>query len=165
MILSMQDAARMANQLKTVPSVDLYKYQGLWFEIAAYAKWFHGDYCAKQIHYSKHGNGYNVLENRDKKNFFTGKPITIKRQLYAMKDYGNAKLKMLYFGLFMGQYWIIDLADDYSYAVVGHPNRNRLSILSRTSVMEDSIYNSVLMRVKEKGYDINKIAKIREYIQ
>ena len=74
-----------------------------------------------------------------------------------MKNTGNAKLKVQFFWPFRGKYWIIDLAEDYSYAVVGHPNRKYLWILSRTPVMDQEIYNEILKRVKDKGFDIGKL--------
>ena len=42
----------------------------------------------------------------------------------------NAKLKVAFFKPFYRRYWIIDLAVDYSYAVVGEPSRKYLWILS-----------------------------------
>ena len=74
-----------------------------------------------------------------------------------MKNTGNAKLKVQFFWPFRGKYWIIDLAEDYSYAVVGHPNRKYLWILSRTPVMDQEIYNEILKRAKDKGFDIGKL--------
>jgi hypothetical protein len=42
----------------------------------------------------------------------------------------NAKLKVAFFKPFYGKYWIIDLAADYSSAVVGEPSWRYLWILS-----------------------------------
>ena len=44
----------------------------------------------------------------------------------------NAKLKVQFFWPFSGDYWIIDLDPGYEYAVVGHPSREYLWILSRS---------------------------------
>jgi apolipoprotein D and lipocalin family protein len=54
------------------------------------------------------------------------------------------------------------LADDYSYAVVGHPNRKYLWILSRTSSMNDAIYQQINARVKQKGFDPSKIKRTKQ---
>jgi apolipoprotein D and lipocalin family protein len=62
-----------------------------------------------------------------------------------------------FFWPFKGKYWIIDLADDYSYAVVGHPNKKYLWILSRTPKMEDAIYQNILTKIQAKGFAIAKI--------
>jgi apolipoprotein D and lipocalin family protein len=62
-----------------------------------------------------------------------------------------------FFWPFKGKYWIIDLAPDYSYAVVGHPNRKYLWILSRNPKMSEEVYKQILVRIKENGFDINKL--------
>ena len=72
---------------------------------------------------------------------------------------GNAKLKVQFFWPLKGKYWIIDLAKDYSYAVVGHPNHNYLWILSRTPEIDDTLYEKLLEGIAEKGFDIGKLEK------
>jgi apolipoprotein D and lipocalin family protein len=67
-----------------------------------------------------------------------------------------------FFWPFKGKYWIIDLADDYSYAVVGHPNKQYLWILSRTATMNDVLFQQITSRLKEKGFDISKIRRTKQ---
>ena len=74
----------------------------------------------------------------------------------------NAKLKVSFFWPFSGKYWIIDLADDYSYAVVGHPNRKYLWILSRTPQMDKELYEQILQRIKAKGFDTTLLQVTRQ---
>jgi len=72
---------------------------------------------------------------------------------------GNAKLKVQFFFPIRAKYWIIDLADDYSYAVVSHPSRKYLWILSRTPHMSDTVYAGIIARLKEKGLDISRLKR------
>jgi apolipoprotein D and lipocalin family protein len=51
------------------------------------------------------------------------------------------------------------LAHDYSYAMVGHPNRNYLWILSRRSTLDEQIYNQLLVQAAEQGFDVRKLVK------
>ena len=64
----------------------------------------------------------------------------------------NAKLQVQFFWPFRGDYWVIELDDDYQYAVVGHPDRSYLWILSRTPQMEDSLYNDLMERIEYIHY-------------
>ncbi len=57
-------------------------------------------------------------------------------------------------------YLIIDLADDYSYTVVGVPNRKYLWIMARESTLPESVYQGILAHVSEQGYDLNLIQKV-----
>ena len=46
--------------------------------------------------------------------------------MYAIRSYyeTNAKLKVSFFWPFSGDYWIIELDNNYQYVVIGHPERN-----------------------------------------
>lgn len=59
-----------------------------------------------------------------------------------------------------GDYVIIDLDEkEYQYAVVGHPSRDYLWILSRTPQMDDGIYGEILSRISKQRYDLDRIKK------
>lgn len=89
----------------------------------------------------------------------TGKHAYIKGKAFVEKNSGNAKLKVQFFWPFKGNYWIIDLAGDYSYAVVSDPTKKYLWILSRTSKMDEAIYQSILSKLVLKGFDLTKLQK------
>jgi len=71
----------------------------------------------------------------------------------------NAKLEVSFFWPFWGDYWIIDLGPVYEYAVVGHPSRHYLWILSRTPTLDDDTYQGILTRLEEKGYTLEPLEK------
>ena len=145
--------------LEAVSSVYLNRYLGKWFEIASFPQRFQkGCYCTT-AEYSLSKKGYLVVENRCNRGSVTGKQSYIKGKAFVVKHSGNAKLKVQFFWPIRGKYWIIDLADDYSYAAVGHPNRKYLWILSRTPEMNQQVYEGILGRMKEKGFDTNKLNK------
>lgn len=58
-----------------------------------------------------------------------------------------------------GDYWIIDLAPDYSYAVIGEPRREYLWLLSRTPKMGAAAYEKFLAGAAAKGFDVSKVEK------
>jgi apolipoprotein D and lipocalin family protein len=145
--------------LQTVPFVDLKKYSGKWYEIASYPQRFQKGCHCTTAEYTATDKDYVIVENRCNKDSVTGKQSYIKGKAFIEKNSGNAKLKVQFFWPFTGKYWIIDLADDYSYAVVGHPNRNYLWILSREPKMKEEIYLQILSRIKDKGFDLSKIQK------
>jgi apolipoprotein D and lipocalin family protein len=146
-----------SKELQTVPAVDLQKYCGKWYEIAAYPQPFQkGCHCTTAA-YTLSDKGYVIVENRCNKNSVNGKTSSIKGKAFVEKNSGNAKLKVQFFWPFKGKYWIIDLAPDYSYAVVSHPNRKYLWILCRTSKMSSEVYEQITARLKEKGFDLDKL--------
>lgn len=143
--------------LKTVLNVDLKKYAGKWYEIASYPQRFQKGCHCTTAEYTLSDKGYVIVENRCNKDSVTGKQSYIKGKAFVEENSGNAKLKVQFFWPFKAKYWIIDLADDYSYAVVSHPNKKYLWILSRTPKMNETTYKQILVRLKEKGFDLSKL--------
>lgn len=152
----------MSQPLKTVPYVDLNKYAGKWYEIASFPQRFQAGCNCTTAEYTLSDKGFVVVENRCNRDSINGKQSYIKGKAYVVENSGNAKLNVQFFWPFKGKYWIIDLADDYSYAVVGHPNRKYLWILSRTSRMNDITYQQIITGIKENGFDISKIKRTKQ---
>jgi apolipoprotein D and lipocalin family protein len=149
----------MSQPLETVPYVDLERYSGLWYEIASYPQRFQRGCHKTTAEYSISERGHVVVVNRCNKDSIDGRQSSIRGKAFVQKNSGNAKLRVQFFWPFRGDYWIIDLADDYSYAVVSHPNRNYLWILSRTTVMDEKIYSGILGRLKDQGFDLDILQK------
>ena len=136
-----------AQSLATVDQVDLDKYAGTWFEIASFPQRFQKGCHATTATYTKTDKDYIIVENKCRKDSINGKESSIKGKAFIDPDSGNAKLKVQFFWPFRGKYWIIDLSDDYSYAVVGHPDRDYLWILCRTPQMDSQTYDAIVDRV------------------
>lgn len=151
----MLTVAAVSQTLQTEPFVDLNKYAGKWYEIASFPQRFQKGCNCTTATYTLSDKGFVVVENRCNKDSVTGKISYIKGKAFVVKNSGNAKLKVQFFWPFRAKYWIIDLADDYSYAVVSHPNKKYLWILSRTATLDQNIYKGILDRLKEKGFDLS----------
>ena len=146
-----------AQELTTVAHVDLERYMGHWYEIAAFPQRFQKGCNCTTAHYSLNKKGHVDIVNSCNKGSMMGKLVSKKGRAFVVEDSGNAKLKARFFWPFTGKYWIIDLADDYSYAVVSHPNRKYLWILSRESRMPQKTYQGILERLASKGLDTDKL--------
>jgi apolipoprotein D and lipocalin family protein len=146
-----------AQTLQTVQHVDLKKYAGKWYEIASFPQYFQKGCHCTTAEYTLSDKGYVIVENRCNKDSVYGKESYIKGKAFVEEGSMNTKLKVQFFWPFKAKYWIIDLASDYSYAVVSHPNKKYLWVLSRTSKMNDIIYQQILSRLKSKGFDLSKL--------
>jgi len=145
--------------LETVPSVDLQKYMGKWYEIAAFPQRFEKGCHCTAAEYEMTDKGYVRVINTCRKDSPDGKVNQAKGKAFVVKGSNNAKLRVQFFWPFRGDYWIIDLAEDYGYAVVGAPDRKYLWILSRTPQMDPVLYQNIVDRVARKGFDISKLAR------
>jgi len=146
-----------AQTLQIVPFVDLNKYSGLWYEIASYPQRFQKNCHCTTAEYTLSPKDYVIVQNRCNKGSIDGKISSIKGKAFVEKNSGNSKLKVQFFWPFKGKYWIIDLAEDYSYAVVSHPSRKYLWILSRTPQLPEKTYREILHRLTENKFDLSKL--------
>jgi apolipoprotein D and lipocalin family protein len=145
--------------LETVKNVDISKYLGKWYEIAAFPQRFEKGCSCTTAEYSIKENGTIEVKNSCIKK---GKPSGATGKAFITDKKSNAKLKVQFFWPFKGKYWIIALAPDYSYAMVGHPNRKYLWILNRKPVMNDQTYNHVAMLASSKGFDIRNLVRTNQ---
>jgi apolipoprotein D and lipocalin family protein len=147
--------------LDVVDGVDFGRFQGRWYEIAHLPR-------ATQINCAGTTAAYRVTSDRElvvTNECSVGGLNGVRRQITASAKVTNpavpAKLSVD-FGGFYGDYWIIDLdRADYRYAVVGHPTRDYLWILSREPTLETSTLAPILERASQKGFDISRL----EYTQ
>ena len=140
-------------ELAVVDSVELDRYLGTWYEIASYPAWFQRNCTAVTALYSLRDDGLIEVLNSCRKGSLDGKLKQSTGRAKVADTDSNAKLKVSFFGPFWGKYWIIDLDPDYQWAVVGEPKRKYLWILSRTPSMEDGVFEEILARLPNKGYD------------
>jgi apolipoprotein D and lipocalin family protein len=143
-----------ASPLQPVANVDLTRYVGKWYEIASYPNSFQRDCYCTTAEYTLTDNGYVIVENRCNRGSVDGKQSYIKGKAFTQRKGENGKLKVQFFWPFRSNYWIIDLAEDYSYAVISEPGRKYLWILSRTPFMTNSILQHIMESLENKGFDI-----------
>lgn len=142
-----------APALQVVPYVDLDRYTGTWYEIARYPHKFQKGCIGSRATYSLRDDGKISVLNECYEDSDKSKLRSAKGKAWIVDLDTNAKLKVSFFWPFSGDYWIIDLGKDYEYAVIGHPSRKYLWILSRTQVMDKSVYDAILDRLKEQHYN------------
>ncbi len=145
--------------LEVVPYVDLERYVGTWYEIARFPHRFQKDCLGSKATYTLLEDGKIGVINQCYKGSLQGEISSVQGKAWVVDKKTNAKLKVRFFWPFTGDYWIIDLGEKYGYAVVGHPQRRYLWILSRTPEMDEDLYDRILKRLNEQFYDISKLIK------
>ena len=155
-VLALWSCAGHAPALPVVPDVDLPRYMGVWYEIASYPTWFQKGCTGSTARYHLNADGTVDVLNQCRK----GGTLESARGTAWAPDPGEpAKLKVRFFWPFRADYWIIDLGPEYEYAVVGHPSREYLWILSRTPAMDPAVYACILQRLRLNGYDPDRLVR------
>jgi apolipoprotein D and lipocalin family protein len=152
-------AAAEKRPLDVVPFVDLQKYLGTWYEIATIPQRFQKGCVGVTAQYSLRKDGDIDVVNTCRQGTLDGKVRTAHAKAWVVDKKTNAKLKVRFFWPFTGAYWVIGLDADYRWAIVGHPDRTYLWILSRSPQMDDALYNELLKLISAKGYELTKIKR------
>jgi len=141
---------------KPVERVDLKKFAGKWYSLYSIPTMFDKDTRETTATYTLNSDGYyNVLTCAKKGD--DNDIHTYTSKLFPQKEANNAEMKAQFIWPIKVDYWVIDLADDYSWVVVGHPDHKFLFIMSRKPSMDKNLYRQIVERCKEMGYPVEKL--------
>ena len=144
---------------ETVDTVIVSRYAGLWYEIGSIPQIFQtgcncttAEYAAISANEISVTNACNLFSANGFENRIEGTATIVPNS-------GNAKLLVSFFGFGEADYWIIDLEPDYEWVVVGSGDKQTFWILSRTQTFDETLYNELLAKWGERGYDVSRVER------
>ena len=139
-----------------VEKVDIMSYAGKWYSLWSIPTFRDKHWRQRTETYVIHPDGYYAVFTTYK---VVGEDETkyTRSKLVVVRDTRNAIYKAQFVWPLKVDYWVIELAEDYSYVVVGHPKHKSLFIMSRRPVLSEELTISIIQRCKEKGYDTSKL--------
>lgn len=152
-----------SNALRTIPSLDVARYMGTWYEIAKYPNWFQKKCTGGTMaDYSLMSDGRVKVINRCRiAGGDLSEAIGVARQVGSST---SPKLKVRFAPAWLsflpfvwGDYWVVELDDEYQLVAVSDSQREYLWILSRTPQVAPVSYNTLLTKLRQKGFDLNKL--------
>lgn len=167
-----QTADPAKQPLVTITSIDLLRYQGVWHQVALYPNRFQKS-CATNTRavYTPQPEGKVQVVNQCR--MADGKEMQIVGQARPAKEaaltgtlltppqlqvrFAPDWLSWLPF--VWGDYWVIQLAADYRYAVIGEPHREFLWVLARETQINSTDWASIEAKLKEQGYDPARLVR------
>lgn len=148
-------------ELQTVPSVDLTRYMGTWYEIARLPMRHEPeDASGITASYSLQDDGKVRVCNRMRHRGEIEESIG---EATAVDDSGSRlEVSFLPQGLrwipfTKGDYWIIGLEPDYSAALVGSPDRKYLWLLARAPQLDPAVRDRHLATARAQGFDLGPL--------
>lgn len=152
--------------VRPVPAVDLARYAGRWYEVARLPNSFQAKCTGETTaDYELLPGGQIRVVNQCRQADGTMKRAEGRARLADRKG-PTSKLKVRFAPAFLsflsavwGDYWVLDLTEDYSAALVGEPGRRYLWILSRTPVLPDSICRRMLDTAERQGFDVTRLIR------
>lgn len=143
--------------------VELSKYLGLWHEFARYDMSFERGCEGVTAQYALRPDGLVSVVNTCRQGAPNG-PVKVARgKAVPVAGSNGAKFKVSFFGpALFTNYWVLDRADDYSWAIVGEGAGRFLWILTREAAPAPARRAQLLQRVRELGYDLSMIRFTRQ---
>ena len=145
---------------QTVPAVDLQRYLGRWYEVARKPNPEQDGGARRAVDvvatYTPRPDGTVTVHNVALDAGRGMRRRSIRGRARAT-DATGSKLKVIFFHLFGGDYWVLGLDPEYRWAVVGTPSRRRLWLLSRTPRLDPSDYDRAVAIAVGQGYDPSEI--------
>ena len=154
--------AQAEARVRTVPRVDLQRYAGEWYEIARFPNRFQRR-CTGNVRasYALRPDGRIDVVNRC---LTADGSIDAKGVARIVDERTQAQLKVRFAPAWLswvpavwGDYWVIGLAPDYSWAVVGDPGREYLWILSRTPQLGANALAAARAAARDNGFTIDRL--------
>lgn len=153
-------------EVQSVATVDLVRYAGRWHEVARFPNQFQKD-CARQTtaDYAVRPDGdldvINTCLRAD-----GGRKQARGRARLARRDGPASQLKVRFAPGFLswlsvvwGDYWILDLTNDYGAALVGSPDRRYLWVLARRPELDSEIYARLVATAAAQGFDVSRLVR------
>jgi apolipoprotein D and lipocalin family protein len=152
--------------VEAVPAVDLDRYAGRWHEVARLPNRFQDDCaCCVTATYTLREDGRITVLNECRTADGKLKSAEGEAKL-ANKEGPASRLKvrfaprfLSFLGFVWGDYWILDLAEDYSHVLVGSPDRKYLWVLSREATLEPETYDRILERAASMGFEVSRVQR------
>jgi apolipoprotein D and lipocalin family protein len=163
-LLQPAHARAQAPVVRTVPFVDLDRYAGDWFEIARFENRFQRQ-CVGDVRasYARRADGHIDIVNRcrteDGRTEARGVARLVDEQTHARLKVRFAPAWLSWVPPVWGDYWIIGLAPDYSWAVVGDPGREYLWILARMPRLDAESMAAARTAAQNNGFAVERLVQ------
>ena len=146
-----------------VKTLDLDRYLGTWYEIARYDHRFERGLVGVTANYSMRDDGKIKVINSGYKDSLTGKYSEATGKAKIPDPVNEpAKLRVSFFWNFYGDYFVLELEENYKWAIIGSGSDKYLWILSRSPKMDNTEYEECLDKLRKRGYDVSKLIEVQQ---
>jgi apolipoprotein D and lipocalin family protein len=155
--------------LRVVPSLDLRRYAGLWHEVARLPNRFE-EKCAGDVtaeYTPKEGGGIRVVNRCRRRDGKMAEAVGEARRAGGAGPDSRLEVRfapapLSFLPLVWGDYQVIELAPDYTHAVVGSPDRKYLWVLARSPRLDEETYLRLLEGARAQGFDVSRMIRTKQ---
>ena len=153
-------ASTKMDSIATVSKVDLPRFMGDWYVIAAIPTAIETQSFHAIENYKLEPDGTIATTFTYYKGAFDGPLKTYKPRGFVVKETGNALWGMQFIWPIKAEYRIAYLDNNYQQTVIARNARDYVWIMARTPQIDDAKYAELTQLVKSMGYDTAKLRKV-----
>lgn len=146
--------------IATVSRVDLPKFMGSWYVIAAIPTAIETESYNAVESYQLDKDGSIATTFTYNKGSLDGKLKTYHPRGFVIENSGNALWGMQFIWPIKAEYRIVYLNEDYTQTIIARNARDYVWIMARTPIINDAEYEKLTKLVAQYGYDLSKLRKV-----
>jgi len=144
----------------TVKELDVNRYMGRWYEIARFPHSFEKNLVGVTATYELLAKGKIRVINEGYKNTLDGKRSKAIGKAKIPNKSEPGKIRVSFFWDFYSDYYVLELDENYQYAMIGSSSDNYFWILGRSPQMDPKTYEMLLDKAQKRGYNLKKLIKV-----
>jgi apolipoprotein D and lipocalin family protein len=149
-------------ELKSSAKIDLQRYMGAWYVIANIPYFAERGNVASRDVYKLDADG-NVDTTYVYRKSFDGPEKSTGSLGVVQAGSDNARWIVRFLWVVHADYLVLDIAPDYSWALVGQPSRKLGWVFARNPAMDDALYTTLRDKFRGFGYDPAKFVRVAQF--
>lgn len=147
--------ARFAN----APPIDLPRFMGRWHVIAHVPYFAERGHVASVDEYSLQPDGDIGVRYTYRKSFSEPEQ-SLESRATVKPGTGNRQWTTWFYRVIPTRYRILEVAPDYSWALIDYPGRDLAWVFARSPVMDDALYQDLERRLGAYGVNVDKVRRV-----
>lgn len=153
-------AGKTMDVIKPVEKVDLPRFMGDWYVIAAIPTFIETQAFNAIENYTLNADGTIATKFTYYKGGFDGPLKSYFPKGFVEPNTGNAIWGMQFIWPIKADYRIAYLDDNYEYTIIARNARDYVWIMARTPQIPDAQYHEMVRFTRDLGYDVSKLRKV-----
>jgi len=158
-------AGKKQQTMYSTKDINIEQFMGTWYEIARFPHRFERNLVGVTASYRLKKNGKVEVINKGFKNTLDGKQKKAKAFAKISNPEETGRLKVFFFWPFGADYLVLDIDEDYTWALIGSSSPDYLWILSRTPELPNDTYQKIVHKAKSIGYDVSKLETVKQKVK
>ena len=140
-------------------AVDLPRFMGTWHVIAHIPYFAERGHVAARYEYAL-GDPDKVSVAYPYREGFAAAEQLREARASVKSDSGNREWTLWFVGVVPAKWRIVEIAPDYSWALIDYPGRDMGWILARDPVMDDTQYQDLVKRARDHGINARQLVRV-----